>query len=214
MSCCCPHAKSTGKLFSLFAGLYRRRFIKKGFEPPQKKLYQGLKDIGFTDATLLEIGCGVGFFHQTMLEHGAQSALGIDLAAKMLTEAEQASREHGLSERTEYIEGDFINLADQIEPADITLLDKVVCCYPDANTLVHQSLSKTKRLYALIYPRDRWYTRLGVKLATFMLWLIRSDFRPYVHDPKQVETWITAKGFQKQFEAQTLIWLIQIYQQQ
>ena len=213
MTCCCPHSRSASKFFSLFARLYRRRFEKRGFEPSQKQLLQGLDNIGYQGATLMEIGCGVGHLHQSLLERGARSAVGIDLSPAMLKEARNWAIERGLKERTRYIEGDFMELADTLERADVMLLDKVVCCYPDADGLVHASLAKTRRVFALIYPRDRWYVRMGVAVGSLFMWLIRSDFRPYVHDPTQIGNWIAAEGFEKVFEMTTLVWVSQIYVQ-
>ena len=177
MSACCPHAVSAGKIYSRLARLHRWRLNKKGFGVAQKSLLQGLEQLGFKESTLLEIGCGVGHLHQTLLERGAGSALGVDLATDMLQEAENWAHQRGLARKTSYIEGDFVNLAESVAPADITLLDKVVCCYPDAELLVNSSLAKTKRLYALIYPRNRWYTRLAVGFAALVMRLIQSDFR-------------------------------------
>ena len=211
MSCCCSYTQSASRCFSLFARRYRRRFEKKGFEPAQKQLLSGVEQAGFTSATVLEIGSGVGHLHQTLLESGAASAIGIDLAPDMVAEARAWAKERGLGERTEYLEGDFMALADEIAAADVTLLDKVVCCYPDADGLVHRSLQKTQRVYGLIYPRNRWFIRLGMSVLAFFLRLVRSNFRPYVHDPDQIEQWITAEGFKKHYDNQTFIWLTQVY---
>lgn len=214
MNCCCPHSVSAGKFFSLFARRYRKRFARKGFEPSQIQLLTGLQQAGFTDATLLEVGSGVGHLHQHLLESGAASAVGIDLAPKMVAEAIDWARERGLSDRTRYIEGDFMDLEADIDPAEIVILDKVVCCYPDAEGLIQAALGKTQRVLALTYPRDRWYVRLGMALVVSGLYLFRSDFRPYVHDPEDIERWITTAGFHKTYEATTISWLTQIYQRQ
>ncbi|MDH3378024.1 MAG: class I SAM-dependent methyltransferase [Gammaproteobacteria bacterium] len=214
MSVCCGHAQSAGRFFSFFAKRYRKRFDKKGFEPAQRLLLAGLDRIDLTDATVLEIGSGVGHLHQTLLERGAESAVGVDLAPKMLAEAQTWADERGLSERVEYIEGDFMTPDFDPVSSDLCLLDKVVCCYPDARGLIGKSLSKTKRVYALIYPRDRWFMRAGFATVSFGLWLLRSEFRPYVHDPQQIERWITDSGFAKQREDRTVAWLVQIYVKQ
>ncbi len=211
MSTCRCHAQSTGKFFSFFARRSRKRLKRKGFEPSQKKLMAGLAQVGLGEASVLEIGCGVGHLHQTLLEQGASAAVGIDLAPRMLSEAKDWADERGLGDRVNYVQGDFMTLDERIDNADICLSDKVVCCYPDAQGLVQKSLAKTKRVYGLIYPRDRWFIRLGAGAIACLLWLIRSDFRSYVHDPVQIERWISGDGFEKRFEDQTTAWLTQVY---
>jgi len=214
MPCCCPHSQSAGKFFSFFAKSYRRRFAKKGFETSQQQLIDGITQAKYKDKTLLEIGCGVGHLHQTLIEEGAKSATGIELANKMLDEAKDWAKQRGLTEKTTYFEGDFISIADTVEPADIVIMDKVVCCYPDANSLIHRSLDKCLSAYALTYPRKTWYTRLGTQILALIMKLSGSDFRPYEHDPEQIENWVMQQGYQKIFQNQTTVWLTQVYAKQ
>ena len=211
MSCCCPHSNSANRFFSFFASRYRRRFEKKGFEASQKQLLEGLQQAGYRDAKVLEIGSGVGHLHQTLLEQGAASAVGIDLASRMVDEAQHWAEERKLAGRTDYLEGDFMEIHESLSGADVTVLDKVVCCYPDADGLVHASLKKTNRVYALTYPRNRWYIRTMMGISAFMLKLVRSDFRPYVHDPEVIEKWITETGFSKAYQNNNMVWLTQVY---
>jgi magnesium-protoporphyrin O-methyltransferase len=211
MATTCCHSKSAGKLFSLFARGSRKRLEKKGFENSQKNLVEGLKQVGFDNATLLEIGCGVGYLHQSLLEQGALTAVGIDLAPKMLSEAEGRAAERQLTGRVSYLEGDFLEIGGRASEADVCILDKVVCCYPDAEMLLQKSLAKTKHTYALTYPRDRWFVRLWTRLWNSMLWVLRSGFRTFVHDPGQVERWIVETGFDKRYEATTTAWVSQVY---
>ena len=211
MSCCCPHSNSANRFFSFFAGRYRRRFEKKGFEPSQKQLMEGLEQAGYQGAKVLEIGSGVGHLHQTLLEQGAASAVGIDLASKMICEARKWADERELTDRTDYIEGDFMEIADSVMDADVTVLDKVVCCYPDAEGLVYASLDKTNRVYALTYPRNRWYVRMVMGATGWMMKIMRSDFRSYVHDPELIEKWIREAGFDKIYQNNNLVWLTQVF---
>jgi magnesium-protoporphyrin O-methyltransferase len=174
MSCCCPHSNSANRFFSFFAGRYRKRFEKKGFEPSQKQLMEGLEQAGYQGAKILEIGSGVGHLHQTLLEKGASSAIGVDLASKMIEEARRWAGQRQLAGRVEYVEGDFMEINQSVPEVDVTILDKVVCCYPDADGLVHASLNKTRRVYALTYPRNRWYVRFGMGFMTLLLKIARS----------------------------------------
>ncbi len=211
MNCCCPHSNSANRFFSFFAGRYRKRFEKKGFEPSQEQLMTGLEQAGYQDAKILEIGSGVGHLHQTLLERGAASAVGVDLASKMIEEARRWAEERTLSDRTDYVDGDFMEIHPTLSDADVTVLDKVVCCYPDADGLVHASLSKTGRVYALTYPLDRWYVRAMMGMAALAMKIVRSDFRPYVHDPERIEKWITETGFDKHYQNNNMVWLTQVY---
>jgi len=211
MSPTCCHSESAGKVFSFFAHSSRKRFEKKGLEPSQRQLLAGLEEAGYQNATVLDIGCGVGHVHQTLLEKGAQRAVGIDLAPKMLSEAKDWADKRDLGDRVSYIEGDFIELDEAVDSADVCLLDKVVCCYPDADGLLEKSLAKTRRAYALTYPRDRWFVRLGVRMWNIALWLLRSDFRTFVHDPERIERLIISEGLEKRFADQTAGWLTQVY---
>ncbi|MDH5444514.1 MAG: class I SAM-dependent methyltransferase [Gammaproteobacteria bacterium] len=214
MTCCCPHSRSGSRVFSFFARNYRKRFSKKGFEPSQRQLMDGLRVAGFADTTVLEVGSGVGHLHMVMLEEGAKSATGIDLSPKMIEEAKAWSEARGLADRLEYHEGDFMDILPSIKPAEVTVLDKVVCCYPDADGLVHASLDRTQRVYALSYPRYRWFIRAAMGFGAIMLKLLGSSFRPYAHRPDEIENWIIEAGFEKQYEQMTFIWLTQVYVKQ
>ncbi len=211
MKSACCHSQSAGKFFSFLARRSRRRFEKKGFERSQRQLLDGLVEVGYRGATLLEIGCGVGHLHQSLLEQGAATATGVDLAAGMLSEARHSAQARGLADRVDYFEGDFMELDARIPGADVCLLDKVVCCYPDAAGLVQKSLAKTGSAYALTIPRDRWFVRAANRVWNALLWLLRSDFRTYVHDPDMIERWIAASGFTKRFEGRTVAWLTRVY---
>ena len=211
MSNCCSPAASTAKLFSWFAKSYYRRFKKKGFESSQIQLLEALRVAGFDDRTLIEIGCGVGHLHLTLLERGARYAIGIELAPQMLAVAKDWSKERGLADRVEYIEGDFLQLADQLSPVDISILDKVICCYPDVEGLVGKSICKTLQTYVFTIPRDRWIVHWGMALLKIFLWLIRSDFRPYIHDLNLIKTIIQDVGFELYYERTTIFWVTQGY---
>jgi hypothetical protein len=45
----------------------------------------------------------------------------------------------------------------------VVTLDRVVCCYPDAETLLRAAAQRARKLVAFTYPRDRWYVRVFIK---------------------------------------------------
>jgi len=91
------------------------------------------------------------------------------------------------------------------------LLDKVICCYPDAEGLIRESQAKTRRGYAFTIPRDRWWVRAGGVLTNLVLRLLGSSFRAYVHDPARIDGWLTGAGFRLRYKANTLNWIARVY---
>jgi 2-polyprenyl-3-methyl-5-hydroxy-6-metoxy-1,4-benzoquinol methylase len=211
MSCCSLPLADTSRFFSRLARLYRWRFRLFGFEKSQRQLIEGIRQAGLHGQSLLEIGCGAGHLHQALLQAGARRAVGVDLSGRLLEEARRAARQAGLDARTDYRPGDFVQLANEIPAADITILDKVVCCYPEPERLLAAALNRTRRVLALSYPRDRLLTRTGVVLMSALLRLTGCRFRPYVHDPAAIERWITAGGFQRRYSTRTYAWLTDVY---
>lgn len=212
MSCCAIPCADTNRFFSRLAALHRWRFRLFGFEKTQKQLIEGICAAGLDNATLLEIGCGVGQLHQHLLQQGASTAVGVDISPRMLDEARRLAQQAGLSDCTRYFPGDFVELADVLDEADIAILDKVVCCYPEPERLIEATLDCTRRVIALTYPRDRRMTRIGVSVIAGFMKLLGSDFRPYVHDPADIRRWISRRGFVLQGEpALTASWQTEIY---
>jgi len=209
-SCCC-HAHAAGGLFSRFAGYYRHRYRWFGLESSQRQLVKGLERFGYEGASLLEVGCGVGYLHQTLLRHGAVRAVGVDLSTQMLEEARALARDQGLEDRLDYRLGDFVQLAGTLEPSDIVIMDKVICCYPDYEQLLSAASSRANRLVALTYPRVHWLTRLAMGSLNLILSLAGSDFRTYLHDPGAIGHYLASQGWKKAYETTTLMWLTQVY---
>ncbi len=209
-SCCC-HTQAASGLFSRFAKYYRHRYRWFGLESSQRQLVAGLNQAGFRDATLLEIGCGVGYLHQWLLKQGAAMAIGVDLSPGMLEEARELAREQGLGDKVSYLQGDYVELSKDIACADIVILDKVICCYPDAETLLASATENANRILALTYPRVHLINRLGMGILNRFLALIGSDFRTYLHDPAHIQRYLSVLGWKKIYESNTLTWLNQIY---
>ena len=86
------------------------------------------------------------------------------------------------------------SLAEQIDPADLVALDRVICCYADMAALVGRSAALARHRYGVVYLRDTWVGRLGVTLENAWLRLSRSPFRTYVHRTADVDAIVAAHG--------------------
>jgi len=210
MNCCTTNG--TGKFFSKYARQYEKYFRKKGLRPEQKHLVEGMRACGLAQASLLEIGCGAGGLHLSLLKEGASRATGYDISERMIAGARQLSAEMGFEPRTQYWHGDFVALHESAHEADVAILDKVICCYENVRELIAASTAKTRRVYAVSYPRESAWVRRFFQAGIFFCKLLRSSFRPYYHSPQEIVRLITAAGFEMAYERRTFIWAVQIFQ--
>ena len=153
--------------------MYERRYRRKGLDDNQQLIVEQLESLGLEGVSILEIGCGVGVLHRTLLEQGAATAVGIDLAPAMLELAENRARERELDQYTEYKTGDFVEMSDTLETADVTVLDKVVCCYPAPKELLAAVIACTRGAIALTYPRKHLVSEISNRIWNFGFWLFR-----------------------------------------
>jgi Methyltransferase domain len=163
-----------------------RRYHRRGLSKPARMLLAALQNRGIEGATVLDIGGGVGALQHELLARGAARATGVEASAAYVRVSRQESRRRGNEARTSYREGDFVAIADEIEPADVVTLDRVICCYPDMPALVGRSADRARRLYGLVFPRDAWWTRLGFGLSNLALRLARRRFQAHVHRTQDV----------------------------
>ncbi len=120
----------------------------------------------------------------------------------------------GFQDAVEYHEGDFVELEEGIPPADIVLLDRVVCCYPDMEALVTASARHAQRLYALTYPRRTWWMRIAAFMVNLGLTVVRRQFRFFLHHPRQIEATLASAGFTPVHRATSGPWELAAYQRQ
>ena len=212
-NCCDTHtaASSTDSFFSKHSKRYAKRFKKGLLEKEQLLLLEGIRKEGLSNARVLDIGCGVGQLHLTLLKEGAQAATAVDMAQGMLNNAQRFAESIGVADRAAYVQGDFVSVANTLQPADITMLDKVVCCYEHLDKLLDASMSKASSVYALTHPAENWLIRLSFALMINVRTLFRAEFRPYWHDWNAMRHNIEQRGFRLAYQRTTLWWNVLVY---
>lgn len=209
---CCNHCMDAEGLFTeRIARRDLRRYRKHGPRLSTRLLLKAIGPPGNHARTLLDIGGGVGVIPHELLTSGLASAVLVEASAAYIQAAEEEAIRRRHHERLRHYHGDFVELADTLAPADIVTLDRVICCYPDMERLVIASAAKAKRIYALVYPRERWLTRIGMGLVNCFLWLRGGPFRTYVHSSKAVDAVVQRSGFRRSSYAQTFLWQVVTY---
>jgi magnesium-protoporphyrin O-methyltransferase len=213
MDCCSPGDSPFDRQFDARHAARRlRAYREKGAVGLTRALVESLAEGGIDGQSVLEIGGGVGAVHHGLLESGAATAVDVDASSAYVSVAREEAVRQGHAERARYLVGDFVTLADEIEPADLVALDRVVCCYRDMAALVGRSAALARRRYGLVYPRDSWVGRAGTALLNVQLRLSGSSFRVYTHRTADVDAILVAHGLVRRLSRNTLVWQLAVYE--
>lgn len=201
---------------SFFSGFWVKRelrgYQRNGPRKTTRWLIDAIQARGVEGATLLDIGGGVGAIQHELLAVGARQVTGVEAASAYLALAEEEGRRRGHFDRMTQRHGDFVELADELEPADVVTLDRVICCYHDFESLVGRSAGQARRLYGVVYPRYTWLTRAGHRFLNAFLWLLRNPFRVFTHPTSRVDARIRESGFRRIYHDHTLTWQVVLYE--
>lgn len=189
----------------------RDRYRRNGPDKTTRMLLELLAPYRSAGSTVLDIGGGIGIIDQELLRAGAGHAVLVDGSTASLDVARQEAARLNLLDRIEFVEGDFVKRASAIDPADIVTLDRVVCCYPDAEALVGQSVARVRTAYGLVLPRDRSIIRLAIRLENFWFRLRRKAYRAYAHSTARVDEIAAENGLQLRSERHTAFWRVVVY---
>lgn len=186
-------------------------YREKGPNQTTRMLIAALKAEGIQGGSLLDIGGGVGAIQHALLAAGVQNATDVDASPAYLNAAKEEAQRRGLAERVNFQRGNFVDIAAQIPPADIVTLDRVICCYHDMENLVSLSAARARKTYGLVYPRDVWWVKFGIRVVNFFYRLQKNPFRTFTHPTQAVEAIVHQSGLKRRFYRRTLIWQVVVY---
>lgn len=161
------------------AGRYRRR----GLDKLSRQMLSVLVKHGVAGASVLEVGGGIGDMQIELLRAGAARATSVELTPSYEVIAGELLRNAGLAEKVTRRVLDFASSGADIEMADVVVLNRVVCCYPDMPRLTAEAASHARRILVLSFPADRWYVRFALAFGNLALRVLRRGFEVFVHPP-------------------------------
>lgn len=187
-------------------------YRKDGLDDTSRVVSEALGSRDFTGSSILELGCGIGALSLELLKKGASSVCGMDLSPGMIQLARSLAAEAGVSQKASFERGNGA-VAD-LPSSDIVILDKVLCCYPDAIALLDNSSAAARRYYVFSLPNDRRgvtrFLRFFVPLQA--IFSRRHSFRFFIHSTRQIDEKLKSKGFTPVFESPVgWIWSVFIF---
>jgi magnesium-protoporphyrin O-methyltransferase len=163
-------------------------------------------------ATVLDVGAGVGAVHLELLARGAASAVDVDGSGAYAAVAREEAERRGLGDRVVHVVGDLTLVAPTLAVADVVALDRVVCCYGDLASLLTAASTLARRRLGLVYPRDRWWVRVGAAVGNLVMFRRSAGYRMRVHRVTAIAALLEAAGFGRVAGRDGRLWRVETWE--
>jgi magnesium-protoporphyrin O-methyltransferase len=209
--CCARHGQE--ELFTeKGARRAAQRYRDKGADPMARSLAGLAAKRGLDGATVLEIGGGIGVVLLELLQRGAARGEVVEVVPAYERDASALAAEAGVGARAGYRTADLVAEPESAEPADLVVLNKVVCCTPDGVRLAGTAAGLARRTLVLSHPRESWLARLGLGGANLFMRLTRKRFRVFLHPRGALDGAIEAHGLRLASAEEGLFWRVAAFE--
>lgn len=191
-----------------FARHAARRYRRRGLDRTAARMVSFLAERGIEGATVLEIGGGVGEIQIELLRRGAASAVGLELSSAYEAEAASLVAEAGLTGRARRRIHDIAADPAGVAGADVVVLHRVVCCYPDYERLLAAVADHAGRLVVFSHPPRGVVGRAFVAVTNLMMRLRRREYRAFVHPPRAMLSVLRERGLRQTYTHRGLTWQV------
>jgi magnesium-protoporphyrin O-methyltransferase len=212
VKCCSSRYAAAERQFGpAIASRDLQRYQRKGPDSTSRLFLDAVGAEAKGGDSLLDVGAGVGILDFELLASGIDTATLVDASPAYLEAARREGQSRRLTDRLQFVVGDFTRLADSVAPADVVTMHRVVCCYPDYASLLQSATAHARRVLAFSYPRDRWYVRFWLAVENMRRRLSGNPFRAFVHSPVALDATVGQAGFRRTRRFRTLVWTIDVY---
>jgi magnesium-protoporphyrin O-methyltransferase len=191
-----------------FARRMAARYRKKGLDKTARRMVDLLAQRGVVGATVLEIGGGVGEIQLELLRRGAASATNLELSPGYEHEAARLVQEAGMAGRVDRRLADIASDPAAVEPADIVVLHRVVCCYPDYSRLLSVAADHVRHQLVFSFPVRNPASRAVLATQNLALRLAGREFRVFAHPPAAMLNVLAEHGLSPTLAHRGPVWQV------
>jgi magnesium-protoporphyrin O-methyltransferase len=208
MASCCNPRGCDGFFTPRFARRAADRYRKNGLDKTARRMLDFLEQEGIDGTTVLEVGGGVGDLQIELLKRGAAHTVNLELSPAYEEEAVRLLRDARVEERSERRLHDLAVDPAGIEPADVVVLNRVVCCYPDYELLLAAAAEHARRLLVFSYPPRNAVSRFLFAVQNLSFRLRGMEFRTYAHPPARMLAVLEERGLHRVYTHHPVVWQI------
>ena len=205
---CCERDEYDSVFGDRFVKKVARRYRRRGLTKTANLMVEYLCSKGIEGASVLEIGGGMGEIQVELLRRGAARVTNLEISKGYEAEAQRLLEKSGMKDQ---VTRRLVNIATEphdVEPADIVVLHRVVCCYPDFEGLLSAAGSHASRLLVFSHPPRNVLMLADFGLENLMRWAKRDSFRTFVHPPESMVEVLRRTGLTTRYRHRGLAWSI------
>jgi magnesium-protoporphyrin O-methyltransferase len=203
---CCDNDDYQTVFSDRFARRQSRRYRRRGLTPAAQGIVDFATSRGIDGATVLEIGGGVGHVHVELLRRGAAHVTNLEISENYEAEAARLLDQRGMAERVTRRFVDIAQAPDDVEPADVVVLHRVVCCYPDYARLLKAAAMHARKTLVYSHPAANLRNRVEFGAENLYRRLRRNDFRAFIHPPAAMIRAATSDGMAVSYRRHAWDW--------
>lgn len=206
MDGCCDPRGCDSMFGAGYARERARRYRRRGLGVTERNIVDFLGRRGLHGTTILEIGGGIGEIQLQLLLGGAARATNLELVDAYDSLALALADQAHVSDRIERRVLDIAAKPDLVESADIVVMHRVVCCYPDYERLLGAAADHARRLLVFSHPPRNVASRalVAVQNATFRR--SGNTFQTFAHPPEEMLAVLERRGMRQVHSHAGLVW--------
>jgi 2-polyprenyl-3-methyl-5-hydroxy-6-metoxy-1,4-benzoquinol methylase len=208
MASCCPSRDYHRFFNQRFARRLANRYTKRGLDPTAQTMVEFLQALGIEGASVLEIGGGIGEIEVELLKAGAARAENLELSSAYQEPARTLAAQAGIQGRIDWRIHDLAQDPGAVTPADLVVLHRVVCCYPDYERLLGTAADHARRALVFSYPPRNPLSRAFYGVFNLVMRLARSSFRGFAHPPAAMLAVLEDHGLRPTYQRRGRIWQV------
>lgn len=208
MAGCCDPRGYDWMFNDRFARRTANRYRRRGLDKTARRIVSLIEQHGVQGASVLEVGGGVGEIQVELLKRGAARATNLELSSAYEAQADRLLADAGLTGRVDRRILDIATAPDQVPPADIVVLNRVVCCYPDYARLLGTAADHARRQVVFSHPPRNLMSRTILWAQNTFFRLRGSDFRIFAHPPQAMLDVLDDHGLHTIRTASAPVWQI------
>lgn len=207
MASCCRTRDYARFFDGRFARRAAGRYRRKGLDATAERMVAFLRGRGLEGASVLEIGGGVGEIGIELVKAGAARAVNLELSPAYEAQARRLAEEAGLADRVHWRVHDIAG-DPGVEAADVVVMHRVVCCYPDYERLLGAAADHARSALVLSHPPRNLGSRAYLGAFNLVQRLTRSTFRVFAHPPAAMRATLERHGLRPAYEHRGAIWQV------